>query len=164
MSSANQKRKGGKPKKLVSSAQTLFIEKVKENALNLQRAGKPAPFRHQPSQILYGGSEKKLDVTKWYCHDVLLCAPHLNYPKVMIPCKCGGVYKPTQWNNDRLIFDIHGPVTLLQYRYECDACHTSKTTGELVKLEECPDIVRFNTQRQYFMTHGNIAFTHIFLA
>ena len=151
------KTRGGKSKKNVTSAQVVFIDKVKTNILQLQNAGTPIPFIFQPPGILYSGSEKKLDVNKWYHRDILVCAPHLNYPKITIPCSCGGSYKPKQWADERIIFGLNERVTLLQYRYECDGCKASKTTGEIVKLEECPDIIRFNTQRQYFMTESKYA-------
>ena len=155
----NIKKKGGKSKKNVTASQISFVEEVKTNAeRELERNSKSSPFLIQPPEILYHGSEKKLDVTKWYQHDVLVCAPHLNYPKVNLPCKCGGSYKPKQWADDRIIIGLNGRVTLLQFRYECDTCDTTKTTAELVKLEECPDIVSFNTQRHYYLTESKIIY------
>ena len=160
----DSKRKGGKSKKTVTTAQAIFVKQVKKDAESCPSAGKSAPFIFQPPEIIYSGNEKSLDVNKWYYHDVLVCAPHLNYPKLKVPCKCGGSYQPKQWAEDRIIFGLNGRVTLLQFRYECNKCKTTKTTGEIVKLEECPDIIRFNTQRQYYLTKGKkMLLNHIYL-
>ena len=161
---AKSKRKGGRSKKNNTIAQESFVAVVQKNAEAFALNSKSCPFIFRPDDILYNVSDKKLDVNKWYHHDVLICAPHLNYPKVKLPCKCGGSYQSKQWAEDRIIFGLNGRVTLLQFRYECNKCKTTKTTGEIVKLEECPDIIRFNTQRQYYLTKGKkMLLNHIYL-
>ena len=142
----------------ISQAQTDFINSVKTQATSLLKFGTSIPFLHQPPQIIYKGSpsQSKLDPSRWYCQDVLICAPHLNFPSIEIPCSCGGIFMPKQWADVRSIHGLHGPVSLLQYRYTCNGeCGQSKRTAELIKLEECPDLVAFKTSQQFYLTQSS---------
>lgn len=114
-----------------------------------------------PQQFLYHPSTRfqcrgNLDISLYYTHDVLVCAPHLQYPDVNISCECGqGIYRPKQWSDRRVIHGRDQPVTLLQYRYRCDRCHKNMVAGELVKTEKCPDLLRLQYTSLYYLTSNS---------
>ena len=101
------RQKGTKSNKKKESAelsvQEKFVAKIKVHVVEQAKQGKVVPFSHRPSEILVTGNEKSLDATKWYNHEVLVCAPHWNFPKEDINCEnCPGHYQPKQWHEDRV--------------------------------------------------------------
>jgi hypothetical protein len=120
--------------------------------LNFSQFG-AQPFWHRAPPRYQGHG--LLDITKYYIHDVLIIAPHLQFPDITISCECGhGVYRAQQWNDRRVIHGLDQPVTLLQYRYKCDSCKKHMVAFELAKTEKCPEIIRLQYSSLCYLTHN----------
>ena len=148
--------------------QVTFIGEIKTKVEAMYKANITVDFLNKAPSNIYCG-RGNLHVKKWYYKDVLVCAPHMNYPKVRLPCRCGGCYKPSQWADERTVYGMSGPVSLLQYRYECDKCKTSQgaptsiRTMEMVKTPECPDLVANNINQLVYLTHnGGVSYSFNF--
>lgn len=115
---------------------------------------RPQGFLFHPP-LLYRG-HGNLQINPYYCHDVLILAPHLQFPDVDIPCECGGRYVPSQWADRRKLHGTDQPVSLLQYRYKCNQCNHTLVAGELLKTEQCPDIVRLGSPKFYLTHNGGV--------
>ena len=104
----------------IRGSQKKFINDVKDNADKLFMANKVVPIEHRPTLKVYLGQrveERLPDVELYYDKEVMLCAPHMNFPGVKIKCPCGGLFCPKQWADPRTIYGLDGQIYLLQYRY-----------------------------------------------
>ena len=112
------------------------------------------PFLFHPPNRYRGRGN--IDITKYYLHDVLVVAPHLQFSDIPIPCSCGGRFQPFQWGESRVIHGIDQPVSLLQYRYKCNDCHITMVASELLKTEGCPDIIRLTSTKFYLTNNSGV--------
>ena len=94
-------------------------------------SNKPQAFLHHPPHPYRGSGQ--LDIQQYYLHDVLIVAPHLQFPDVPICCACGsGRFLPTQWADRRELHGTDQPISLLQYRYKCDGCSRTMVAFKLL--------------------------------
>lgn len=142
------------PSDKVEHPQLLFEKEVKAKAERDVSHFGPQPFMFHPPNYYRGRGI--LDVNKGYLHDVMICAPHLQFPDTPIPCECGGRFCPTQWADRRVIHGIDQNVSLLQYRYKCNGCKKTMVAGELLKTELCPDMVRLSSTKFYLTKNSGV--------
>ena len=142
----------GKKVPLVN-AQSTFIKEVIERVNNNLKV--PVQVIHNPPDLVYSGNQPNL--SKAYLKPVYVLAPHLNFPTVKLQCGkegCCGYYTPKQWADARIIYGLHGPVYVLQFRYLCNTCGETLNTSELLKTRQCPDIVRETIGSLLYLTHN----------
>ena len=126
---------------MVETAQEKFIREVKFGVTNGTNTA--VPFNFSAKEIKYNGSGT-LNVDNFYVKDILLLAPHVQFPGVELPCKsptCRGCLKATGWSETRQIVGFSSTVYLLQFRYSCPTCRASSTSYEYLKSDQCPAIV-----------------------
>ena len=125
-----------------NASQKEFIVSIKDYATNLQ----PSPVSYEPPLYYLGGTP---NVSHFYRKPIILCAPHLSFPDIKIPCdhnECEGHFVSNGWgDNDRYLHGLNGGVYLVQGRYVCSkgvAKCPGKRTGVvgtvLITLPTCP--------------------------
>jgi hypothetical protein len=130
---------------------------IRDFKAKLSKQPGPVQFLHYPPEPKYYGTGT-LNVNDWNRKPILLLAPHFTHPGVKIPCanpNCHGIYKPSQWHDTRVIHGLHGPVTLLQYRYACSDCGKKIVASEVIKSSRCPDTVRVSSNAQCYLTQNS---------
>ena len=134
-----------------SDTQSRFIAEVKRHII---LTGSPAQFIYRPSDNLTSGKHQ-LHLEQFYRKPVYVCAPHLNFPGLVLPCGetgCTGYYADKQWSDPRIIHGMNGYVSLLQYRYACNKCGHTTSTSEYLKSSVCPDIIRVKLSSLFYCT------------
>ena len=135
--------------------QISFIEKLKAS---VKRYGTdPIPVEFNPPQ--WNGKEPP-SAFIYYEKPIYLCAPHLNFPGIAIPCgsaNCCGVYVEKGWGDQRILYGLSTSINLVQYRYHCNNKHCSNfsssvCTETIVKSQRCPQFVRQHYEKYYYTT------------
>ena len=118
-------------------------------------------FIHEPQTTYRGGLPRR---ENWFIKTAILCAPHKNFPGILIPChdmSCSGHYEAKQAAKDRVIQGLADEVYLLQYNYTCSRGKHCKNTAqksyvstELLKTSRCPDFIRIATMNLFYLTHN----------
>lgn len=118
----------------------------------------------EPIPILFKSShwngKQPPSALHYYQKPVYLCAPHLNFPGIAIPCEnsnCSGVYTEKGWAEPRILYGLSTSVYLLQYRYHCNNKHcsnftSSKCTETIVQSRRCPQFIRQQYESYYYTT------------
>jgi hypothetical protein len=136
--------------------QQLFIEYLK--GFSKKNNTEPVPIEHAIPR--WDGKDVPI-AEAFYIKPVYLCAPHLNFPSITIPCdqlNCPGFYAGKGWAEERLLYGLSTSVYLLQYRYHCNNIHCQKSrslecTETIIKTRRCPDFIRQQYANLYHTSH-----------
>lgn len=135
--------------------QEKFLEKIKEGIIVYRN--KAVPIEFLPPR--WNGKDPP-NAEIYYMKPVYLCAPHLNFPGVAIPCAregCSGVYTEKGWANGRDLYGLATHVVLLQYRYHCNdkncpQFRSSICTDTIIQSPRCPKFIRQQYENLYQLT------------
>lgn len=132
-----------------------FFDSVKATVASYKNQSVPIEF----SAPRWTGVDAP-QVESFYVKPVYICAPHLNFPTVKIPCdkqSCCGFYVGKGWADARLLYGLSTSAYLLQYRYHCDNEHcvkyrTYECTETVINSRRCPEFLRQHYVNLFYLT------------